>query len=100
MFQLNYGYFRVYWNRCRPVELKKYIEVTSLQKMSATMIAWLRKIVSWNCLQWLEILLTFGGLANVSLHYDSFSLQIGFFKQLFKANLSFRIFQLIEGFGI
>ena len=74
MFQLNYGYFRVYWNRCRPVELKKYTEVTILQKMSATMVAWLRKIVSWNCLQWLEILSTFVGLANVSLHYDLFSL--------------------------
>ena len=58
MFQLNYRYFSVYWNRYRPVELK-YIEVTSLQKMSATMVIWLRKIVSWNCLQWLEILLTF-----------------------------------------
>ena len=26
MSQLNYGYIRVYWNFCRPVELKKYIE--------------------------------------------------------------------------
>ena len=74
MNQLNYGYIRVYWNFYWPVELKKYIEVTSLQKMLATMVAWLRKIVSWNCLQWLEILSTFVGLANVSLHYDLFSL--------------------------
>ena len=75
MFQLNYGCFRVYWNRYRACRIKKKIEgATSLQKMSATMVAWLRKIVSWNCLQWLEILLTFEGLANASLHYDSFSL--------------------------
>ena len=51
---IEYGYFRV-------------------QKMSTTMVAWLRKIVNWNRLQWLEILLTFVGLADVSLHYDSLS---------------------------
>ena len=34
----------------------------------------LRKNVSWNRLQWLEILLTFAGLADVSFHYDSFPL--------------------------
>ena len=35
------------------------------QKTSATMVAWLRKIVNWNRLLWLEILLTFVGLADV-----------------------------------
>ena len=101
MFQLNYGYFRIYWNRYRACRIKKNIEgATSLQKISATMVAWLRKIVCWNRLQWLEILLTFGVLADVSLHYDSFSLKIGFFKELLKANLSFRIFQLTEEFGV
>ena len=52
---IEYGYFRV-------------------QKMSTTMVAWLRKIVDWNRLQWLEILLTFVGLADVSFHYNSFPL--------------------------
>ena len=52
---IEYGYFRV-------------------QKMSTTMVAWLRKIVNWNRLQWLEILLTFVGLADVSFHYNSFPL--------------------------
>ena len=35
------------------------------QKTSATMVAWLRKIVNWNRLLWLEILLTFVGVADV-----------------------------------
>ena len=72
MLQLNYHYFRVYWNRYRPIELKKIEGVYQLTKLLATMVAWIRKIVNWNCLQWLEIFLTFVGLADVSLHYDSF----------------------------
>ena len=89
MFQLNYGYFRVYWNRCRPVELKKYIEVTSLQKMSTTMVAWLRKIVSWNCLQWLVILITFGGLANVYAMIRS-QYKLGFLSNCLKLTSAFK----------
>ena len=63
--------------------------------MSATMVAWLRKIISWNRLQWLKILLTFEGIGDVSFHYKP-----GFFKELLKANLSFQMFQLTEGFGV
>ena len=64
---------------------------TSLWIMSVTMVAWLRKIVNWN---YLEIPLTFLGVSDISFHYKSA------FKELFKANLSFRIFQLTERFGI
>ena len=38
------------------------------------------KIVSWNCLQWLEILFTFIGVGDASFHYKFFPLQIIFFK--------------------
>ena len=39
--------------------------------MSASMVVWLRNIVSWNSLQWLEILLTFIGAGDLSFHYKS-----------------------------
>ena len=40
MFQLNYGYFRIYCNHYKSVEPKKNTEgVTNLQKISATMVA-------------------------------------------------------------
>ena len=63
--------------------------------MSATMVAWLIKIVSWSRLQCLDILLAFVGVGDVIFHYKS-----GFFKKLFKAKLSFRIFHLAEGIGV
>ena len=44
---------------------------TSLWKMSVTMVAWQRKIVNLNYLKWLEILLTFLGVSDVSFHYKS-----------------------------
>ena len=74
---------------------KRWRGATSLWKMSATMVAWLRKITTWNCLQWLEILLIFVGIGDVSFHYKS-----GFLKELFKANFSFQMFNLTEGFGV
>ena len=37
------------------------------------MIAWRRKIVCWSCLWWLEILLKFVGVGDVSFCYKSFS---------------------------
>ena len=57
--------------------------------------AWLRKIFIWNHLQSLEILLTFLGEGDGSFHYKS-----GFFKELLKVKVSFRIFQIAEGFAI
>ena len=72
MFQLILGYFRVNWNRYRPVELKRFMEgATNLWKMPASMVACLRKIVSWNRLKWLKILLTFAGVGDVSFHNKS-----------------------------
>ena len=38
---------------------------------------------------------SFVGVDDVSFHNKS-----GFFKELFKTNLSFRILQLTEGFGV
>ena len=49
---------------------------------------------SLNCLQWLELLLTFAGVDNASFYYKSS------FKEFFKANLSFKTLQLTEGFGV
>ena len=47
--------------------------------MSATMFAWLEKIISWNRLQWLEILLTpsFVGVKDEIFHNKS-----DFFKEI------------------
>ena len=50
---------------------------TSLWKMSTIMVAWLRKIASWDRLQYLEIRLTFIGEGDISFHYKS-----GSFKEL------------------
>ena len=43
---------------------------------------------------------TFVGVGDVSFRYKSFPLYFGFFKVLFKANLSLQIFQLTERFGV
>ena len=43
--------------------------------MLVTMIVWRRKIVSGSCLRWLEIILTFVGVGDVSSHYKSFPLR-------------------------
>ena len=37
--------------------------------MSAAMVAWRRKIVNWNCPQWLEILLTFIEVGHVTFYH-------------------------------
>ena len=78
MFPLIYGYFRVNWNRYRPSELKENMErggeggeLPAYGKMSTIMIAWLRKIVTWNHLQWLEVLLTFVWVGDLSFHNNS-----------------------------
>ena len=55
---------------------------------------WLRKIISCNRLELLEVLLTFIGVGDVSFHYKS-----EFLKKLFKVKLSFRVFQL-KGFAV
>ena len=52
------------------------IEATSFWKMLTIMIVWVRKIVNWNRLQWLEVLLTFVGVGDVNFCYKS-----GFFKE-------------------
>ena len=67
--------------------------------MLTTKVVLPRKIVSWNCLQWLEIRLTFVGVGE-SFHYKSFPPYIVFFRELVVANLSFQIFQLTEGFRV
>ena len=51
----------------RPKKLWK--RTTSLWKMSAAMVAWRRKIVNWNCPQWLEILLTFIEVGHVTFYH-------------------------------
>ena len=52
MFQLNYDYFRVYWNRYKHAELKKIYRGYQLTKD----IGHYSSLTKKNCLQWLEIL--------------------------------------------
>ena len=85
MFRLIQGYLRGYWSCYRPVELKTKIyggggggrEVNSVWNMSTSMVAWLRKIVSQDCLQRLEILVTYVVVDDVSFHHKS-----DFFKEM------------------
>ena len=71
MLELNCRYFRVYWNPYRPVELKKNGKGYQLTKNVDHYGCLIKK----NCqLKLFAMARTFVGLADVSLHYDLFSL--------------------------
>ena len=101
MFQLNYGRFRVHWNSYRPVELKRFMESGyQLTKNVGHYGCLTKKNCQLKlCLQWLQILLTFVRLANVSFRYKS-----GFLRNclrltwVFEFSISLRNFKFRCGF--
>ena len=67
--------------------------------MSVTVVAWLKKIVNWNYLKWLKILLTFLEVSDVSFHFQSVflrdCLRLISVSQFFRFWIKMRVFNFL-----
>ena len=102
MFQLNYCYFRAYWNRCRPVELKRDYRGWLLAYGKSRPL-WL--LTKKNCQ--LKSSATARKTFNICwaswfiFYYNAFPNINRVFKEVVEAsNLSFWIFQHTKGFVV